>query len=98
MTRARSAIRPSLEGLVEAGMVKLESLHPGGLDMTREPARLCNIRKGSKLLDVASVTGETACFLSRGMSRYLSLAFRCPDRKNGAHRLHSKAVPKVQCG
>lgn len=56
--------RPSLEALVETGQLKLESLHPGGLVLTRELAELCNIREGSRVLDVASGTGETACFLA----------------------------------
>jgi arsenite methyltransferase len=58
------ADRPSLEHLVETGMLILESLHPGGLMLTRELAELCNIEKGAAVLDVASGTGETACFLA----------------------------------
>ena len=64
MTHELIAARPSLEGLVETGMLKIESLHPGGLELTREFAELCNIQKGAKVLDVASGTGETACFLA----------------------------------
>lgn len=56
--------RPSLEGLVETGMLALESLHPGGLETTRQLASLCNIQQGAAVLDVASGTGETACFLT----------------------------------
>ena len=56
--------RPSLEGLVETGMLKLESLHPGGLDLSRELAELCKVQEGDDVLDVASGTGETACFLA----------------------------------
>lgn len=59
-----SDYRPSLESVVETGMLTLDSLHPGGLELTRELAGLCNIRKGAKVLDVASGTGETACFLA----------------------------------
>ena len=58
------AARPSLEGLVESGMLVLESLHPGGLDLSRELAKRCRIQKGASVLDVASGTGETACFLA----------------------------------
>jgi arsenite methyltransferase len=58
------ANRASLEALVEAGWLKLESLHPGGLDTTRELAELCGIQKGARVVDVASGTGETACFLA----------------------------------
>lgn len=63
-TQASVADRPSLEGLVETGMLTLESLHPGGLELTRELAELCHVQKGAKVLDVASGTGETACFLA----------------------------------
>lgn len=56
--------RPSLEALVESGLLKLQSLHPGGLALTRELAELCDIRKGASVLDVASGTGESACFLA----------------------------------
>ncbi len=63
-TREPVGDRPSLEAMVEAGMLKFESLHPGGLELTRELAELCNIRKDAKVLDVACGTGETACFLA----------------------------------
>jgi ubiquinone/menaquinone biosynthesis C-methylase UbiE len=55
---------PSLETLVENGDLDLEILHPGGLDLTRELAERCHIGKGTEVLDVASGTGESACFLS----------------------------------
>ena len=55
----------SLESLVETGMLKLESLHPGGLGLTRELAELCQVRAGARVLDVGSGTGETACFLAK---------------------------------
>jgi len=54
----------SLEALVEAGMLELQSLHPGGLDTTRGLAEACGIGPGTRVLDVASGTGETACFLA----------------------------------
>ena len=66
MTQELTADRPSLEGLVETGLLKLDSLHPGGLGLTRELAELCNIREGALVLDVACGTGETACFLAEG--------------------------------
>lgn len=56
--------RPSLENLVESGELELATLHPGGLDITRELARLCRIIKSSYVLDVASGTGESACYLA----------------------------------
>jgi arsenite methyltransferase len=56
--------QPSLEGLVETGMLALESLHPGGLEITRQLAKLCNIQRDAAVLDLASGTGETAYFLA----------------------------------
>ncbi len=54
---------PSLEALVECDLLHMESLHPGGLEMARELAELCGIEAGTKVLDVAAGTGETACYL-----------------------------------
>ena len=56
--------RPSLEALVESGLLQLESLHPGGLDTARELAEMCQIGRGTRVLDVAAGTGETACYLT----------------------------------
>jgi len=55
---------PSLENLVESGELDLAILHPGGMDITHELARLCRIEKGASVLDVASGTGESACYLA----------------------------------
>lgn len=43
----------------------LEIFHPGGLDITQELAELCHIGKNMDILDVASGTGESACFLAK---------------------------------
>ncbi|WP_193164132.1 class I SAM-dependent methyltransferase [Microbulbifer hainanensis] len=64
MTQEQATDHASLEGLVETGMLPLESLHPGGLDTTRQLAELCEIERGTEVLDVASGTGESACFLA----------------------------------
>ena len=64
MTKGQLIDQPSLEALVETGILALESLHPGGLETTGELANLCNVRQGALVLDVASGTGETACFLA----------------------------------
>jgi ubiquinone/menaquinone biosynthesis C-methylase UbiE len=55
----------SLEALVESGDLGLPVLHPGGLQSTRELAELCQIRAGKQVLDVASGTGESACYLAQ---------------------------------
>ena len=56
--------RPSLEQLVESENLGVEILHPGGLEITRELAELCHIGKGANVLDVASGTGESACYVT----------------------------------
>jgi len=56
--------KPSLENLIEAEDIGVESFHPGGTGITRELARLCRVGEGTWVLDVASGTGETACFLA----------------------------------
>src|SRR5207248_5836446 len=55
------ADRPSLEGPVETRLLKLETLHPGGLGLTRQLAKLCRIQECALVLDVASGRGRAAC-------------------------------------
>jgi len=54
----------SLESLVESGELNFPTLHPGGLELTRELGELCRIGEGARVLDVCSGTGESACFLA----------------------------------
>ena len=55
--------KPSLENLAESGVFGVKSLHPGGMSTTKELAELCTVNKRTKLLDIASGTGESTCFL-----------------------------------
>ena len=55
--------KPSLENLAESGVFGVKSLHPGGMSTTKELAELCMVNKRTKLLDIASGTGESTCFL-----------------------------------
>jgi|Deesub1362A_J573_1020465.scaffolds.fasta_scaffold00017_127 ubiquinone/menaquinone biosynthesis C-methylase UbiE len=64
MKRKSDRTRPSLESLIESEDLGLEVLHPGGLEITRELAELCHIQKSQKVLDVASGTGESACYIA----------------------------------
>ncbi len=57
--------KPSLEYLVESGGLDFEVLHPGGLHITKELAELCKVDEHKHVLDVASGTGESACFLAK---------------------------------
>jgi SAM-dependent methyltransferase len=65
MTKQPDQQRASLEQLLENGIFKAEILHPGGLEITSELAALCRLGPGDTLLDVASGSGEAACFLAR---------------------------------
>ena len=56
--------RASLETLLESADLGLEVLHPGGLEITRGLGELCHIEKDVRVLDVASGTGESACFVA----------------------------------
>jgi SAM-dependent methyltransferase len=54
----------SLEQLLEGGVLQAEILHPGSLEITKELAALCQIGSGLRVLDVASGSGEAACFIA----------------------------------
>jgi SAM-dependent methyltransferase len=64
-------VRPSLESLIEQEDLGLEVLHPGGLEITRELAELCRLKAGDNILDVASGSGESACYLKREFGCYV---------------------------
>jgi SAM-dependent methyltransferase len=64
-TEKTSSARPaSIERLVESMDLGLETLHPGGQDVTKQLAEMAGIGEGSEVLDVASGTGEGACYLA----------------------------------
>lgn len=56
--------RASLEAAIESGILRLDSLHPGGIATTLELIEACGVSAGSRVLDVASGSGETACVLA----------------------------------
>jgi SAM-dependent methyltransferase len=60
--------KPSLENLIESQDLGLEILHPGELSITKELAELCHVGRNSKVLDVASGTGQSACYLAESFS------------------------------
>ncbi len=64
MVGKQSHGRVSLEAVVESGNLDLAVFHPGGLESTRELAEMCHIGSGQQLLDVASGTGASACYLA----------------------------------
>lgn len=55
---------PSLEHLIETEDLGIETLHPGGLALTRQLAQLCRVTTGDRVLEIAAGTGETACLLA----------------------------------
>jgi arsenite methyltransferase len=63
--------KPSLEVLVESEDFGLDILHPGGMDITQELAWLCRVGKGVSVLDVASGTGESACYLAESLGAHV---------------------------
>jgi SAM-dependent methyltransferase len=79
----------SLEALIESESLKVESLHPGGLELTEELAELCGVRRGSDVLELACGTGESACFLAeRRGARVVGL--------DGSPRMIRRAEQKAQ--
>ncbi len=92
--------RASLENLVESGVVALESLHPGGLTLTAELADACGVNAGSRVLDVACGTGESACFLA---AEYSARVTGLDQSEALLERAHAKATARglditFQCG
>jgi arsenite methyltransferase len=96
MTKTTIVDQASLEGLVEAGMLALESLHPGGLDTTRQLAEICNLQRDGSVLDVASGTGETACFLAETFGARVLAVDHCDEMiQRGEAKARTRGV-KVQ--
>jgi arsenite methyltransferase len=60
--------KASLEALIESCDIGIESFHPGGTTLTLELAERCHVQGGSKVLDVASGAGATACLLAKQFS------------------------------
>jgi SAM-dependent methyltransferase len=87
--------RPSLESLVEREDLRMETLHPGGLDITSELAGLCEVRQGTFVLDVASGTGETACFLARKFGARVVGLDRSPSMIARSVAKHGPNSPEV---
>ncbi|MBI4514073.1 MAG: class I SAM-dependent methyltransferase [Gemmatimonadetes bacterium] len=74
---------------MEHGDLDLDVLHPGGLEITRELAHRCRILPGTRVLDVASGTGESACLLAEELGARV-VGLDVSDRMVG--RARAKAV------
>ena len=88
MTDGPVVEQPSLEALVETGLVELDSLHPGGLETTRQLAKVCGIQQGDAVLDVACGNVETACFLAEAFG---ARAYGVDHADEMIRRAHTKA-------
>jgi ubiquinone/menaquinone biosynthesis C-methylase UbiE len=83
---------PSLENLIETLDLGEEVLHPGGLDTTRELAELCHVGSTTRVLDMASGTGESLCFLAQtfhcqgvGVDSSQAMVRRARKKAEGKH-------------
>jgi SAM-dependent methyltransferase len=87
----------SLEKLIETDVLGVESLHPGGLELTSELAELCKIEKGTVVLDLASGTGESACFLSERFGAHV-IGVDLSDQmlRRAEEKLRAKALNFVE--
>jgi SAM-dependent methyltransferase len=90
MTKAVSETA-SLEHLIESEDLGLEVLHPGGLALTAELARLCGMGQGAKVLDVACGTGESPCHLA---DRFGARVVGLDASNHMLARAHAKATRK----
>jgi SAM-dependent methyltransferase len=94
--------RPSLEALIEAEDLGFETLHPGGLAMSRDLARVAGIVTGTRVLEVAAGTGETArLMVAKFGARVTTIDFsprmihklqeKFPTRESGAQIVRADA-------
>ncbi|MFP4546356.1 MAG: SAM-dependent methyltransferase, partial [Methanomassiliicoccales archaeon] len=54
---------PSFQTVLEE-YLDIEVMHPGGLDITRELARMCDVGPSKRVLDNSAGTGESAIHLA----------------------------------
>lgn len=86
---------PSLEALIESGDLPLGALHPGGEETTLRLAGLCGIGRGTRVLDVASGRGETACLLARELGAEVTGVEASPVMVEAARRKAEGLRPPV---
>ncbi len=85
--------RPSLEALVEHEDLGVAVLHPGGLAITAELAEMCAVRPGARVLDLASGTGESACFLAeRFHARIVGLDVSARMVRTATQKAHARQL------
>ncbi|MFZ4548449.1 MAG: class I SAM-dependent methyltransferase [Bacteroidales bacterium] len=55
--------KPTIEDAIEIGGIEI--LHPGGFELTKRTAELCDLKSGMKVLDVSSGRGTQAVFYAK---------------------------------
>lgn len=64
--KRKGLYKPTVEDVVEASGMEL--LHPGGFELTKRTAELCNLKEGVNVLDVSSGRGTLAIFYAQNYS------------------------------
>jgi ubiquinone/menaquinone biosynthesis C-methylase UbiE len=55
--------KPTVEDAIEIGGIEI--LHPGGFELTKRTAELCELKKGMKVLDVSSGRGTQSIYYAK---------------------------------
>lgn len=61
--KRKGLYRPTLEDAVEISGIEI--LHPGGLELTKKTAELCELKEGMNVLDVSSGRGTLAIYYAK---------------------------------
>lgn len=67
-TTTQETLKSCCAGAYESKFARMllgDSFHPGGLDLTRRLGNLLDLRRGLRVLDMASGKGDSAIFLAR---------------------------------
>ena len=61
--KRKGTYRPTVEDAIEIGGIEI--LHPGGYELTKRTAELCELKKGMKVLDVSSGRGTQSIYYAK---------------------------------
>ena len=61
--KRKGLYRPTVEDAVEISGIEI--LHPGGFELTKRTAELCELREGMNVLDVSSGRGTLAMYYAK---------------------------------
>ena len=62
--------KPTVEDAIEISGIEI--LHPGGYELTRRTAELCELKKGMRVLDVSSGRGTQAIYYAKTFGVYVT--------------------------